>query len=190
MRTRFLARSRGDKLAEGWTNSDGVIGHITVGSETSKANVGIQEEATQLLIIEAKVFSKLSSGVANAKYFDQAARSVACLAELIRDSGSKAEGFDSLGFFVLAPDCQIKAGVFAGEANKDSILEKVQRRVREYGDSGMDSWLEEWFAPVLERVMVECISWEEIIEHIELADKSFGEDLAEFYSLCLKFNGR
>ena len=190
LRSRFLARSRGDKLAEGWTNADGVIGHITVGSETSKANVGIQPEANQLLVVEAKVFSKLSSGVANAKYFDQAARSVACLAEMIRISASKVEDFDSLGLLVLAPECQIEAGVFLGEVNKDSILEKVKRRVREYGESDMDSWFDDWFLPVLERAMVGCISWEDIIGHIKSADSAFGEDLNEFFSLCLRFNAR
>ena len=112
------------------------------------------------------------------------------MAEVIRHSGRKVEGFDSLGFFVLAPASQIEAGVFAEEVNKDSILEKVQRRVGEYNDPEMDRWFSDWFQPVLEKAMVECISWEEIVEHIGSVDKSFGEGLAEFYNLCLKFNGR
>ena len=79
--SQFLARHRGDKLAESWTHADGAIGHFDIG-KSADGDLTLKEGATQLVVTEAKMFSKLSSGVTNASYFDQAARNVACIAEI------------------------------------------------------------------------------------------------------------
>jgi hypothetical protein len=93
--SQFLARQRGDHLAEGWTHADGVVGHIKVGS-TALANTSLADDASQFLVTEAKLFSPLSPRVTNAAYFDQAARNVACIAEvscLLRTSKSHSMYF-------------------------------------------------------------------------------------------------
>ena len=77
----FLSRFRGDPLAENWTHADGVVGHFSIGDQ-GKADLSLRHDATQLLVLEAKMFSELSSGVTNAGYFNQAARNVACIAEV------------------------------------------------------------------------------------------------------------
>ena len=77
----FLARRRGDPLAESWTHADGVVGHFVIGAQ-GKTDLSLLPRATQLLVVEAKMFSELSSGVTKARYFDQAARTVACIAEV------------------------------------------------------------------------------------------------------------
>ena len=57
------------------------------------------------------MFSALSSGVKNAPFFNQAARNVACMAEVLRRAGRSPDQFTSLGFYVLAPRVAIDAGV-------------------------------------------------------------------------------
>jgi hypothetical protein len=54
----FLARYRGDELAESWTHADGVVGHFVIG-EGGKADLRLAPEAGQLLVLEAKLFSGL-----------------------------------------------------------------------------------------------------------------------------------
>ncbi len=134
------------------------------------------------------LFAGLSSGVSHAGYFDQAARNVACLAEVLHRAGRRPNQFSSLGFLVLAPAEQITAGVFDKEMSIQSIRDKVCRRVSEYSDSAKDRWLREWFLPTLTKAWVECLSWERIIDHVKALDPTFGADLDEFYNLCLQFN--
>ena len=79
----FLPKERGDRLAESWTHADGVIGDFDIGKENI-GGLSLKPDARQFVVTEAKMFSKLSSGVKNAGYFNQAARNVACIAEVIR----------------------------------------------------------------------------------------------------------
>ena len=81
----FLAHKRGDRLAESSTHSDGIIGHFEIGKR-GKTDLVLWDNATQLVLLEAKILSHLSSGVKNVKYFDQAARNVACIAEISQPS--------------------------------------------------------------------------------------------------------
>ena len=50
------------------------------------------------VVIEAKMFSKLSPGVTNAKYFNQAARNVACMAEIANRAGIDPASFEDIAF--------------------------------------------------------------------------------------------
>src|SRR5262249_51109438 len=104
--SQFLARVRGDQLAEGWTHADGIIGHVTIESG-ALANAALAKDASQLIVTEAKLFSPLSAGVTHARAFDQAARNVACIAEMLCRAGQQPARFSTLGFFVLAPTEQI-----------------------------------------------------------------------------------
>lgn len=183
----FLARYRGDKLAESWTHADGVIGHFFIG-ESGAGDLSVPQDASQLLVTEAKMFSKLSSGVTNAKYFDQAARNVACIAEVLRRANIKPRSVQSLGFFVVAPQSRIDEGVFERQMDRAGIADVVQRRVEEYQDTEKQRWYDEAFLPVAETASIRCISWEEIIDLTSRTDPEFGSDLSDFYSECLKFN--
>ena len=185
--SQFLRGTGGDRLAEGWTHADAVIGHVVVG-DAALADTALAASATQMLVIEAKLFSPLSAGVTNARYFDQAARNVACLAEVLHRAGRYPRELTSVGFLVLAPAEQITGGVFTKKMAKLSIQEKVSRRVTEYGDSAKDRWLQEWFLPTLTKAQVECLSWESIIDHVKSRDTRFGAELSNFYNLCLQFN--
>ena len=80
--TPFKPRSRVDPRGETRTHADAVIGHFDI-ERAPKADEMFLPQATQLIVAEAKIYSPLSSGTRHAPKFDQAARNVACIAELL-----------------------------------------------------------------------------------------------------------
>jgi hypothetical protein len=188
--SQFLARRRPDALAEGWTHADAVIGHVTIGMR-ALANTELRADALQFIVVEAKLFSPLSPRVTHAAYFDQAARNVACMAEVLSRAGRRPQDLSSLGFFVLAPREQITRQIFSAEMSRASIDQKVKKRVSEYPTPERDAkeqWLREWFLPTLSQMKVDCVCWEDIIASIRAQDAEFGSELSEFYGECLRFN--
>jgi hypothetical protein len=181
----FEARFRGDPLGESRTNADGVVGDIAVGKQ-AKADLELNEDAAQFTVVEAKVGAPLSSGTSNAKYFDQAARNVACMAEVLARSRLKETDLSRLDFVVLAPQYSIDKGTFAEEISPDSIKSKVERRVSEY-DGDLDQWFDQHFMPITNRIELHSISWEEVIEWLGENSPEIVDELAEFYSRCLEF---
>ena len=182
----FLPRFRGDPLAESHTNADGVIGHFVIG-RMGKTDLDLTPEATHFVVLEAKLYSGLSKGVKNARYYDQAARSIACIAEVLREANRKVDFFSCLGFYVLAPKDQIKSRTFSSHLDKQSIKEKVNRRKNPYKGE-RDDWYKDWFTPTLEVIDIRSISWETILEMISRDDSKIGDSLKEYYSRCLTFN--
>jgi len=180
----FRSRKRGDKFAESWTHADGVIGHFVIGSG-AKGNLTLNSDADHFVVLEAKMFSKLSAGVKNADYFNQAARYVACIAEVLKRAGRQTQAFKALGFYVLAPASQIEQGVFDEHLTKDSLRTVVERRVKEYGDER--EWFSQWFLPVLDRIDIKTVSWENLIDFLAESEPD-ADQLKEFYRRCLEFN--
>ncbi len=182
----FLPRYRGDKQAEGYTHADGVIGHFEIG-EAGQADLVLRSDAQQFIVLEAKMFSGLTKGVTNAPTYNQAARNVACMAELVRRSNRDPSILSSTAFFVLIPKEQIDAGVFANFIDKTSLERVVKIRVENY-DPPKTEWFENWFLPTLSSIRVCCLAWETLVTFIKLADPTFGDDLETFYNRCLEFN--
>lgn len=151
------------KLAEGPTNLDGVIGHFDIHHGT-KVGFQITEDATQFLVVEAKMSSRLSKKVTYAEDYDQVARTVAGMAWAIDQSDRSASDFDSLGFYITAPDEQIFIrDEFSPYVEKSSIREKVEKRVNDYVDRGeiyeeLRMWYNDSFIPTLEHIDIDCIS--------------------------------
>lgn len=181
----FLARFRGDPLAEGWTHADGVLGHIHVGS-AARGDVSLQQDAKQLVVVEGKMFSPLSKGTRKAPDYDQAARNVACIAELLHRAGQPPEHFDQLAFLLMAPQEQIEAGIFESLVTRASIEEKVAQRVKAY-DGDRDAWHHDWFLPTLERIRLDTVTWEQAIEDLANHAQQDAEGLAAFYQRCVGF---
>jgi hypothetical protein len=182
----FLSRYRGDRLAESRTHADGVIGHFTIG-DPGTAGLALEEDGRQLIVLEGKLFNRLSTGVTNAPYYDQAARSVACMAEVLHRAGRDPQEMDELAFLVLAPQARIDDGAFVWETATDSIRRKVRRRVEDYAGE-RDAWFRDWFEPTLRRVDVRCLSWEEAIEAIAFHDPESGQFIDSLYGTCLRYN--
>jgi hypothetical protein len=134
------------------------------------------------MVIEAKMSSGLSRGTTRAKDFDQAARNVACIGEVLQRASRVPDAMSSLAFLVTAPKAQIEAGIFGDLVTLPSIRGKVADRVARYSGE-KDQWLHEWFEPVLESVRIELLSWEDLLDGAP-------EALTEFYGLCLKYNER
>jgi len=184
----FLPRKRRDPLAESHTHLDGAIGHFYFQSGT-KTGLTLNPDATQFVVTEAKMFSSLSKGITNAKYYDQAARTVACIAWAISQSGCSVNEFESLGFYVVAPQEQIERGIFSAQIKKSSIKEKVERRISGYSDEGkkydeLQTWHKDFFIPTLDHIDIGCISWETMI------DKIGNPSIRNFYERCLGFNAQ
>lgn len=177
--------SRKDSFAESWTHADGVIGHFGIGNG-AKGNLTLDSDAKHFVVLEAKMFSKLSAGVKNAPYFNQAARTVACIAEVLKLAERRVREFNTLGFYVLAPASQIKKGLFDEHLTKASLRTVAERRVKEYGGK-RDGWLSEWFLPVLERLDIKTVSWEDLIDFLAMRDPD-ADQLRDFYTRCLEFN--
>jgi hypothetical protein len=182
----FLHRFKGDPLAESHTNADGVMGHFMIGC-TGKTDLALTPDATHFVVLEAKLYSGLSKGVTNAKYFNQAARNVACMAEVLRRADRKPKSFTNLSFYVLAPKDQIVSRTFSRHLDKQSIKDKVIRRVSSY-EGERDEWFKEWFTPTLEVIDIGSLSWEAILDIISENDLKTGDSLKEYYSQCLAFN--
>jgi len=183
--TVFKARFRGDPLSEARTNADGVIGHFRIGDK-AKADLELIEEAKQFTVVEAKVGSRLTSGVTHAKYYDQAARTVACMAEAIRRADREPSKLDRLDFVVLAPQASIEKGVFSEEMDSNSIRSKVQKRTLAY-DGQLEDWYRKHFEPTLERIRLHSLSWESALEWIGDKKPEIANDLSQYYQRCLQY---
>jgi hypothetical protein len=184
----FLMETRADKLGESFTHADGVIGHLDV-SLRDNALLKVHQQATHFVVTEAKMSSALSPGVKNAAFYNQAARNVACIAEILRRGGRSPDQFHQIGFYVLAPQDAIDEGRFSPEIQRDNIDIIVKKRVQQY-DGRKDSWFQEWFTPLLTRIDVDCISWESILAVIESHGDEGAAKLRGFYESCRKYNPR
>jgi len=184
--SRFRARYRGDPLSESRTHADGVIGHLAIGKE-GKSDLELTSDATQFVILEAKINSPLSSGIKNAPDYDQAARSVACIVEALRLANRLPVELSRLGFYVLAPEKNIQSGSFEAEMERSSIRSKVERRVTDYGGE-LDMWYSDWLESSMNHVSIGVLSWEEILERIGDEDRAVADSIKGFYDCCLEFN--
>jgi hypothetical protein len=184
--TTFRAERRGDGLGEAWTHADGVIGQFDIG-QGAKGDLTLRHEADHLVVIEAKMLSRLSPGTSNAPDYDQAARCVACMAETLRRAARPAQALRTLGFYVLAPKDRIARGIFEPLMAKDALRAAVALRASAFGGT-QDQWFEAWFLPTLERLDVRALSWETALDDLAAFGSEVGH-LRTFYERCLTLNG-
>ena len=183
--SRFKPRKRGDSSAEGFTHADGVIGHFRVRS--GRGDIDLVPGARQLTVVEAKMASGLSPGTKRAPDFNQAARNVACIAHLISEHRHHDAQPVSASFVLLAPDARIAEGVFRAAMDKDAIVAAVRRRAADF-DAAASDWCTTCFDPFAERCAIHALSWEGALVVIRTIDPDSADDLADFYSNCLKYN--
>lgn len=184
--TAFKQRFLGDPLAEFRTHADGVIGHIDIGRK-GKADLELASDATQFVVIEAKIGAHLSPGTQNAPEFDQAARNVACMAEVLSKAELSPAKMERFAFVLLAPQSSIESDTFSSEMNLEGMRGKIQSRVSRF-DGTLDEWYQKWAEPTLDAVALHTISWETAIRGVEAIDPQSGEALKNFYDTCLEVN--
>ncbi|MBI4331800.1 MAG: hypothetical protein HY673_11015 [Chloroflexi bacterium] len=191
LRSAFLhPPTSGAGLAEGWSHSDGAIGHFEIG-KFHKFDLSLREDAVQLVVLEGKMFAPLTRGVRHAPYFDQAARTVGCIAETLAHSKRQPAQMSHLGFYILAPRKRVEEGDLTGHMKPSSIRDKVQRRVKEYveaGDPSKQIWYVDWFEPTLDRLKLGVLTWEEVIGKMEQLDALGAGSIRDFYKKCLFHN--
>jgi hypothetical protein len=95
---------------------------------------------------------------------------------------------------VLAPESQIRDGVFAETLKADSLWGAVEQRIAQYEGredaTELKTWFLQWFEPTMAKLAgsIRPLSWEEVIETISTKDAAAGRELDEFYNLCKRFN--
>lgn len=188
----FSPRRQGDALAEAYAHADGVVGHFRF-KPTTKAGLGLVPDSKQFIVIEAKMFSSLAGGIRNASFYDQAARTVACMASIVDRHRKSVSDFESIGFYTVAPDSQIRLGVFAEQMRRESVVETVLRRIEQYEEdreshTRLQSWFQNALDPLIKRIDLRCWSWENAVEAIVAARPDEGHTIEEFYRRCLKYN--
>ena len=92
-----------------------MVGHLFIEPGT-KSGLRLTDDSKQFVVLEAKMFSPLSKKVSNAPNYDQATRTVACMAKTIEFSGREVDELDSVGFYVVAPKEQIEGHLFSNIA--------------------------------------------------------------------------
>ena len=193
----FRPRQKRDPLGEGFTHADGVVGHFVVREET-RAGLQLATSTQQFVVVEAKMLSNLSSGVSNARGYDQAARNVACISQAISLVFSDANAIQDIGFYVLAPTREFRPTRTNLEScmRADSIRTKVRERVQAYADDGrkeaaqLSAWFNAHFEPLLSRLDAEgnlrVVTWNECIDAIGGVDARCADELRAFYDRCLE----
>jgi hypothetical protein len=184
--TPFSERPEGLKVNEGWTHADGVVGHFDVGSK-GRADVVLRQDATQFVVVEAKMYSPLSPGVTNAPDYDQAARTAACIAEVLRIAERSPTDISDLGFYVLAPQERVDDNVFEHPMKRDSISQRVKGRVDQYQGAKQD-WFDSFFLPTLEHIKLGVLAWESVLDDMRQVEPKAGDEIDRFYQGCVKGN--
>jgi hypothetical protein len=178
--TPFGARFRGDKHAESHTHADGIVGHFSF-SDT-KSGIVLDGSFTYFAVFEAKLSSPLAAGTSNAPGYDQVARTIGCMINMILQSGSP--GGYAAHFVVLYPrnNSLIIPSRYAAEA----IADQLARRIATY--EGVADWrratsrfARQW-DHVLDRLQISFVTWEDALAQIA------NDELSQFYKLCLQFN--
>ena len=186
----FMPRCRGDLYGETHTHGDGFLGHFDL---ENKAEIVPKKEATQLVLVEAKLGSKISYlQKKNIKYYDQVARNVCCLVHITSKAEITPEKIKNFAFYVIAPESEIhkrknrknKKYDFETLVNRSSIESKVKRRA---DDFGILEWYECTFTLLFKKMKVELITWESVLDDMERCGAGGG--YRDFYEKCKIENG-
>lgn len=203
--TKFKPKHRGDKLSELWTHADGVVGNFAIG-KNGFGDLKLKENFKQFIVFEAKMFSKYSKGTKNAPSYNQAARIVACMCNTIKESLQSPQKIDTIlhdnlsgnikiAFYTVLPSEQIKnEPSFEENIKIENIVKVVKSRIDLYKDredyQDYISWFYNIFMPLSKIIKTELVSWEEIIDFIQIQDYHYGNNLRTFYNKCLDYNNK
>ena len=188
------------RLSEGATQIDAVVGHITI-REGTKARLQLLPNASQFIAVEAKMFSPLAAGTTNARDYDQATRTIACMAQTIAHAGMNVHNIELPGFYVMAPEARnrlVSSVALEDIVQTARISISLRNRVAAYQEAGLDTggtlvaWENDFFLPLLNRLHAEkrigVLSWEDAIKAVRRVDEVEGHILSQFYDCCCEQN--
>jgi hypothetical protein len=179
----FKKRKQKDQNGEPVTRADGVIGHIAI-ADGCKTKIELANAATQINVIEAKMYSYLRKKVKNAENYDQATRSIGCIYQLLASSNMQMENMKQVAYTIICPVETYmvnKVGL-----DRDKVASELHSRAIAYGNG--ETWMENGMNQLISQIRLECITWEEIIDSIKNRNSDEGSRLEEFYSKCKQFN--
>ncbi len=190
--SKFSPKYRGDKLAESYTHADGVTGNFSIGNK-GMGDLKLAEDCKQFIVIEAKMFSKYSKGTKNAPEYNQVARTVSCMCHIISQSNQLLSTTKEVKFYTFLPKEQLKnEPTFNEYIMKKNISRVVKDRVKLYkGRSDYEDkykWFKKDYKRFIKQIVIENVSWEEIIEFIEKKDNKYYKKLLTFYNNCIYYN--
>lgn len=171
----FKPRQRGDKLAEAHTHVDGIVGDFSIG--TTKSGIEVHADCRYLTAFEAKLYSRIASGIRHASDYDQVSRTVACVINALLRAGCR--GPYAVHFVVFHP--ADNAGINPARYGKTYLEQQIATRVQEFGLPPTAAFVRDWRA-ALETVQLWFVTWEDA-----LAETGDGQ-LEQFYQLCQRFN--
>ena len=119
----FLPRERKDHLAEGHTHADMAIGDFEVNFKCN-SEITLKNNSNLFGIVEAKMGSNLSKGTTHAKNYNQASRSLACIAHITKEYTSC-----KIFFAVVAPEETLEKYEIDEQIDKKNYNATNQRQI-------------------------------------------------------------
>jgi hypothetical protein len=132
----------------------------------------LELDATQFVVIEAKMGSGFTPFTSKVSWFDQAAGNIAAVAWTIHTSDVPIDQLDSLGFYVLAPAQRLESEPsFVHFLGRQGALDKLRRRIGLYVDDAdtygrLGEFLEATALAVPERMVIQAVSWEDRLDGV------------------------
>ena len=168
------------KKNETKTHTDIILGDFLTKYGKS-TEIEIKTSVKVLGIIEAKMGSNLSTGIKNATEYNQASRSICCLAHMTIES-PECEIF----FVIVAPETKIEKSKF--EKQIGAVKDEIKNRFKEIGKE-IERFSKE-YTDEIEKKVENCkktiISYEDWIN--EIKDNDVKSELNKFYDKCKKYN--
>jgi hypothetical protein len=201
-------------LSEGHTQPDAVYGNFEIRNQGDTTNIKLKNQCHQFIVVEAKMNSPYDTGVTNVKKYNQAARTVACMSKVIEHSQQSVKDVKDVAFYTLLPKARkdekskFYKATFHEFTTIDHIRGTVQNRINVYKEreeervkyredyrgeyhkkyAEIERWHNDYFLPLLSRIKIELITWEEVRDFIISADPSIKIPLTHFYDNCLTNN--
>ena len=176
----------GSGVRENHTHADGVVGMFEIGKR-EKGELGLKPNSDFLYVVEAKMGSKLSPNVTNAHGYNQAARNVACIVDLLVDGQLIDKKFTKLAFYVLMPNNNEHYADTCNLLDPCNIEKTIKERLDKFPakyDRPSTTWLRNNLNTFVHNMMeIKLLNWDDVMKGIK------DPDLQEFYELCKKFNG-
>jgi len=177
---------------EKYTHADGIYGNIIIG-DNGYSDVKLTPGCKQFVVTESKMFSKFSPRITKHSNYNQAARNIVCMCHIAKNA---IHELDDIAFYTLLPQSQIYGEpTFIEFTNRDHISETVLGRIEKHKDDIIEyekllTWYERDFTPFCDKLKVELISWDKIIETVCSNDLNYGKMLEDYYDKCKTYNQR
>ena len=161
------------------THADAVLGDIEVDKD-KKWCATLKKKATKFVVIEAKLGSDLSKGTKNAKDFDQAARTVACMAYEMAKKGNQDV---PASYYLLLPEKnENKNHDMVKNAKEKAKNEAVSpgngnHRFRDDPKISIDK-----FCDSCDSITCKMLTWDKIVAEFSKEDSDEAKWLKGYYS--------